>query len=232
MQDLKAATGRKLEGIPREMIALRASKEIPEGAYVNLGIGIPTQVCDWIEGKDVSLQAEIGMLKTGCTAAGEDVDQDCINASCVPVTSLPGSCFFDIAESFAMIRGGCMDVIILGAMQVSERGDLAGWANPARGLDGIGNIGGSMDLCAGAKKLIVTMEHTTNRGEAKVLKELTYPATARGVVDLIITDLAVIEVTPEGLLLKETSPGLTAEDVQSVTEPKLIISPDLKEMEF
>lgn len=222
----------KLEGLPREMIALRASKEIPEGSYVNLGIGIPTLISNWIEGRDITLQSEIGMLKTGPLASGGDVDQDLINASCQPVTYLPGSAFFDIVESFSMIRGGCMDVIVVGALQVSAKGDLAGWSNPARGFASVGNIGGSMDLCAGAKKLIVTMEHTTTNNDPKIVKELTYPATARGVVNLIITELAVLEVIPEGLLLKEVYPGLTPENIQSVTEPKLIIAPDLKEIEF
>jgi 3-oxoacid CoA-transferase subunit B len=222
----------KFEGLPRDMIALRASKEIQDGDYVNLGIGIPTLVSNWIEGRDIILQSEIGMLKTGplCTE-DDEVDQDLINASCQPVVMLPGASVFDISESFSMIRGGYMDVIMVGALQVSEKGDLAGWSNPSRGLV-VGNIGGSMDLCAGAKKLIATMEHTTPDNELKILKELTYPATARGVVDLIITDLAVIEVTPEGLVLKEVYPGLTPEDIQSVTEPKLIIAPDLKEIEF
>lgn len=232
MKQMEVKETIKLEGLSREMIALRASKEIADGDYVNLGIGIPTLVSNWIEGRDILLQSEIGMIKTGPLAFDDDVDQDLINASCQPVTQLPGTAYFDIAESFAMIRGGYMDVIMLGALQVSENGDLAGWANPARGLDKVGNIGGSMDLCAGAKKLIVTMEHTTRDGKPKIVRELTFPATAKGKVNLIVTDLAVIEVTPEGLLLKEFYPAVTPEDIQSVTEPKLIIGPDLKEMEF
>ncbi len=224
---------KRFEGLSRELIALRVSKELEDGTYVNLGIGIPTLVSDWIEGRGIVLQAEIGMLNTGPLAGRENVDQDLINASCQPVTELPGTCYFDIAESFAMIRGGYMDVAVLGALQVSENGDLAGWNNPERGFsEDIGNIGGSMDLAVGAKKVIVTMTHVTNKGEPKIVKECTYPVTARGVVKLIVTDLAVIEVTPDGLLLKEVASGLTAEDVQSVTEPKLIIAPDLKEIEF
>lgn len=222
----------KFEGLPREMIAMRAAKEVKDGDYVNLGIGIPTLISDWIEGRDIILQSEIGMLKTGPIAFGEDVDQDLINASCQPVTQVPGTAYFDIFESFSMIRGGYMDVIVLGALQVSEKGDLAGWANPARGLDCVGNIGGSMDLCAGAKKLIVTMEHTTRDGQPKLVKELAFPATASGAVNMVFTDLAVIEVTADGLLLREIYPGLTPEDIQSVTEPKLIIAPDLKEIEL
>jgi len=222
----------KFEGLSREMIALRASREIPDGSYVNLGIGIPTLISNWIEGRDVILQSEIGMLMTGSLAFGENVDQDLINASCQPVTALPGSAYFDIVESFSMIRGGRMDVVVMGALQVDETGDYAGWANPARGLMGVGNIGGSMDLAVGAKKLLITMEHVTNGGQPKIVKELTYPATTEGKVDMIFTDLAVIEVTPQGLLLREIFPGLTPQDVQSVTEPKLIISPDMKEIEL
>jgi 3-oxoacid CoA-transferase B subunit len=224
---------KRFEGLSRELIALRVSKELEDGSYVNLGIGIPTLVSDWIEGRDIVLQSEIGMLNTGPLAGRENVDQDLINASCQPVTELPGTCYFDIAESFAMIRGGYMDVAVLGALQVSENGDLAGWNNPDRGFpESIGNIGGSMDLAVGAKKVIVAMTHVTNKGEPKIVRECTYPVTARGVVKLIVTDLAVIEVTPDGLLLKEAASGLTAEDVQSVTEPKLIIAQDLKEIEF
>jgi len=222
----------KFEGLSREMIALRASKEIKDGDYVNLGIGIPTLISNWIEGRDVILQSEIGMLKTGPLALGEGVDQDLINASCQPVALLPGTACFDIVESFSMIRSGRMDVVVMGALQVDEQGDYAGWANPARGLMGVGNIGGSMDLAVGAKKLLITMEHITNDGQPKIVKELTYPATTEGKVNMIFTDLAVIEVTPKGLLLKEVYPGLTPEDIQSVTEPKLIISPDMKEIEL
>ena len=221
----------KLEGIPREMIALRVSKEIKDGDYVNLGIGIPTLVSNWIEGKDVILQSEIGMLKTGPLADEDMVNQDLINASCQAVIELPGTVYFDILESFTMIRGGRMGVVVMGAMQVTDRGDYAGWANPERGLD-IGNIGGSMDLCAGAKKLFLAMEHTTKEGAPKVVKHLTFPATTAGKVNMIFTDLAVMEITHKGLLLKEVAPGLTAKDIQSVTEPKLIVSPDLKEIEF
>ena len=221
----------KLEGIPREMIALRVSKEINDGDYVNLGIGIPTLISNWIEGRDIILQSEIGMLKTGALADETNTDQDLINASCQPVTVLPGSSFFDIFESFGMIRGGRMDVVVMGALQVNARGDYAGWANPSRGLT-VGNIGGSMDLCAGARKLFLAMEHTTPKGDLKVLNELTYPYTTKAKVNMVFTDLAVMEITPSGLLLKEVAPGLSAEEVQSVTEPKLIISKELKEMDF
>ena len=148
---------KQFEGLPREVIALRVAKEIEEKSYVNLGIGIPTLVSNWLEGRDVILQSEIGMLKTGSLATGEQIDQDLINASSQPVTEIPGTGYFDICESFAMIRGGYMDVTVMGAFQVNEKGDFASWFNPSRGLDGIGNIGGSMDLAVGAKQLFIAM---------------------------------------------------------------------------
>ena len=223
---------KKFEGLPREIIALRVSKEIEDNSYVNLGIGIPTLVSNWLEGRDVILQSEIGMLKTGSLAEGADVDQDLINASCQPVLEAEGAVYFDICESFSMIRGGHVDVTVMGAFQVNEWGDFASWLNPARGLNGVGNIGGSMDLAAGAKKLFVAMEHTTNDGMSKIVRELTYPATARKRVNMVFTDLAVIEITPKGMVLKEIFPGLSVEDIQSVTEPRLLVAPDLKEIEL
>ncbi len=224
---------KKLKGLSRELIALRIANELEDGTCVNLGIGIPTLVSDWIEGRDIVLQAELGMLNTGPLAGKDEVEQDLINASCQPVTELAGSCYFSENESFAMIRGGYMDVAVLGALQVSEKGDLAGWQNPGRGLpEDIGNIGGSMDLAVGAKKVIIAMMHITNDGQYKIVKECSYPLTAQGVVNLIVTDLSVIEVTPKGLLLREVASGLTAEDVQSVTEPKLIVSPKLTEIKL
>jgi 3-oxoacid CoA-transferase B subunit len=223
---------KKYEGLPRDIIALRVSKEIEDNSYVNLGIGIPTLVSNWLEGRDVILQSEIGMLKTGSIAEGDDIDHDLINASCQPVLEVPGTVYFDICESFAMIRGGHISVTVMGAFQVNETGDFASWMNPSRGLDGVGNIGGSMDLAAGAKKLFIAMEHTTNKGIPKIVRELSYPATARQKVGKIFTDLAVIEVTQKGLVLKEVYPGLSVEDIQSVTEPKLLVAPDLKEIEL
>jgi len=223
----------RFEGLPRELIAMRVSREIKDGYYVNLGIGIPTLVSDWIEGRDIFLQAEIGMLKAGPLVTDTcDINQDLINASCQPVIELTGSSFFDIVQSFSMIRGGHIDIAGLGALQVNARGDYAGWLNPSRGLDGVGNIGGSMDLAAGAKQLYIAMEHVTNDNQFKIVNELTYPATTVGRVNMIFTDLAVLEVTPKGLLLREVAAGLTAQDIQSVTEPKLIISPNLKEIEL
>ncbi len=221
----------KLKGLSRELIALRVANALEDGSYVNLGIGIPTLISDWIEGRDIILQSEIGMLKTGPLATGDEINQDLINASCQPVTEMPGTSYFDIAESFGMIRGGHIDVAVMGALQINDRGDYAGWSNPARGLF-VGNIGGSMDLCAGAKKLYIAMEHTTRDGDYKIVKDLSYPATALGKVSILFTDLAVIEITPKGMVLKEIFAGLTPEDVQSVTEPKLIISPDLTEIQL
>jgi 3-oxoacid CoA-transferase subunit B len=223
---------KKHEGLPREVIALRVSREIEDNSYVNLGIGIPTLISNWLEGRDVILQSEIGMLKTGSLAEGDEIDQDLINASCQPVLEVPGTVYFDICESFAMIRGGHVDVTVMGAFQVNETGDFASWSNPSRGLNGVGNIGGSMDLAIGAKKLFIAMEHTTNDGRAKIVRDLTYPATARKRVDTIFTDLAVIDVTPQGLLLREILPGLTIDDIQSITEPKLLVARDLKEIEL
>jgi 3-oxoacid CoA-transferase B subunit len=223
---------KKFEGLPREIIALRVSREIPDGTYVNLGIGIPTLVSNWIEGRDIVLQSENGMMKTGPIAEGEMINQDLINAGCQPVCELPGTSYFDICEAFTMIRGGHVDVTVMGAFQVNERGDFASWSNPERGLGAVGNIGGSMDLAVGAKKLFIAMEHTTSRNVPKVVRDLTYPATALGRVSMIFTDLAVIEVTPEGLLLREIYPGVTPEDVQSVTEPKLLVARDIKEIEL
>ena len=223
---------KKYEGLAREIIALRISREIEENSYVNLGIGIPTLVGNWLEGRDIHLQSEIGMLKTGAMAEEDDIDQDLINASCQAVTEVPGTSYFDLAESFAMIRGGHVDVTVMGAFQVNEEGSFASWMNPSRGHTHVGNVGGSMDLAVGAKKLFIAMEHTNKTGEPKVVSQLTYPATAIKKVQKIFTDLAVIEVTDKGLLLKEIYPGLTPEDIQSVTEPKLIIDPELKEIEL
>ncbi len=219
------------QGLSREIIALRVANELEDGTYVNLGIGIPSLVSNWVEGRDIMLETEIGMLNCGPLAQEEQIDQDIVNASCQPVTELRGCCYFSVGESLSMIRGGYMDVAVLGAFQVSEKGDLANWSYPGWGLpEGVGNIGGGMDLVAGAKKVIVAMTHVTTDGESRIVKQCTYPLTAPGCVKLIVTNLAVIEVTKEGLVLKELYPGLTVEDIQSVTEPKLIISPNLKEI--
>ena len=217
-------------GLSRELIALRVAKEFRDGDYVNLGIGLPTLVSSFVpEGVDVILHAENGVLGYGRIANEEEMDADLINAGSQPLTLKPGAAFFNSAEAFAMIRGGHIDVTVLGAFQVSERGDLANWMRLGRK---VGSIGGSMDLVSATKKVIVSMEHTTRSGEPRIVKECTYPLTGRGVVNMIITNLAVIEVTPEGLLLKEVAPSVTSEEVEAVTEPKLKLANDLHEMEL
>jgi 3-oxoacid CoA-transferase subunit B len=219
------------EAANRDLIALRVAKELRDGYYVNLGIGLPTLVSNYIpEGIQVTFQSENGILGYGPII--EDVEQadfEQINAGGQAVTLLPGASFFDSATSFAMIRGGHIDLTVLGALQVSETGDLANWLRPERG---IGNIGGAMDLVSGAQRVVVAMEHVTKSGEPKIVKECRYPLTGKGVVDLIVTDRAVIEVAPEGLVLREIAPGLTVEEVQRATEPRLIVPPDLKEIEY
>jgi acetate CoA/acetoacetate CoA-transferase beta subunit len=209
--------------LDRETIALRVAKEFFDGAVVNLGGGIPTLACNFVpEGRTVTFHSENGMLGFGPVEYDEDKQSVYLmNASGQFVQPRLGMCFFDHAMSFAMIRGGHVDISVLGAFQVSEKGDLANWMIPERG---IGVIGGA------CKKLIVAMEHTTPKGGIKIYKKCTYPLTAPEVVDLIITDLAVIEITREGLLLKEIAPGWTVEEVQAVTEPKLIVTKDLTEI--
>ena len=217
-------------GLSRELIALRAAKELKDGYYVNLGIGLPTLLSSCVpQGIDVILHSENGVLGYGRIANEGEMDIDLVNAGSQPVTLNPGAAFFNSADAFAMIRGGHIDVAVLGAFQVSERGDLANWMTLERK---VGSIGGSMDLVSGVKEVIVTMEHTTRSGEPRIVKECTHPLTARGVVNMIITNLAVIEVTPEGLLLKEVAPSITPEEVQAFTEPKLQLAEDLREMEL
>ncbi|MBI2847438.1 MAG: CoA transferase subunit B [Chloroflexi bacterium] len=217
--------------LDRETIAMRVAREFKDGDFVNLGIGIPTLASNYIpEGRTVIFHTENGALGFGPIAVEEkDQDIDLINAGGQFVTPLPGMSFFDSAISFAMIRGGHVDITVLGAMQVSEKGDLANWMFPERG---IGNIGGAMDLAVGAKKVIVAMEHNDKNGKYKIAKRCTYPLTAKECVNLIVTDLAVMEVTPKGLLLKEIAPGWTPQEVQTCTEPRLILSPELKEIEL
>ena len=219
-----------MDRLPREVIAMRVARELPDGSYVNLGIGIPTLVSQFIpEGRTVIYHSENGILNYGPMAPEGEEDIDLINAGGQFLQPVPGMAFFHSAEAFGMIRGGHIDVSVLGALQVSQRGDLANWMVPQRG---VGNIGGAMDLAAGARRVIVAMEHTTPKGDHKIVPECTFPLTAKECVSLICTDVAVIEASPAGLVLTEVAPGWTAEEVQNITGAPLQVSPDLKEIEL
>jgi 3-oxoacid CoA-transferase B subunit len=219
------------ERLPRELIAMRVAAELQPGEFVNLGIGIPNLVADFTpDEKGIVYHAENGILGLSKAQMQGGVDiPDMRNAGGQPVTMIKGGWLMDSADSFAIVRGGHLDVAVLGGLQVAENGDLANWMRPSRA---VGSVGGAADIATGARKLYIAMEHTTKEGELKIVKQCSYPLTARRCVTKVFTDVAVISVTPQGLVLEEMAPGWAAEEVQSITEPKLIVSPQLREIQL